>query len=357
MKNSFLPLLMLSSLLLWMACGQATLKHKLKYQSISGKTMGTTYNITYSDTIDREIQADIDQLLVEINQEVSTYIDSSVISTFNQTPEEFPLEGNLYASIFQPTNDHHFRYNFGFSKEVYRRTGGAFDPTVMPLVNYWGFGYTEKKAVTAIDSAKVDSLMSVVGLNRIKYQTSGGVNKLVKEQPEIQLDFSALAKGYAVDEVASLLNEKGVQNYLVEIGGEVVCKGKNKRKDWWSIGVSTPEEGAKIQEIFSSISLQNKAMATSGNYRNYYKVGETSYAHTINPKTGFPEKSNLLSVTVLAESCILADAYATAFMVMGLDKSYTLAAAVDGLEAYFIYSGEKGELLVKYTEGMKAFLR
>ncbi len=356
MKNSTISFLILSICLLFFSCGKTAKEHRLKYKKISGKTMGTTYNITYSDTIHRDLKPVIDQLLVEINQEVSTYIDTSIISQFNQADLDFSLQGNLYASIYQKTKDHHFRHNFGFAKEVYKTTNGAFDPTVMPLVNYWGFGYTEKRAVKDIDSVLIDSLMAVVGFDKIQYSNSGGTNKLVKENPSVQLDFSALAKGYAVDEVARLLEKQGVKNFLVEIGGEVVCKGKNKRQEWWTIGINRPEESAQLQDLFSSISLKNQAMATSGNYRNYYKVGETSYAHTINPNTGFPEKSTLLSVTVLAESCILADAYATAFMVMGLEKSLELAEEIAGLEAYLIYSGEEGVLLSKSTSGMDAFL-
>jgi len=356
MKNTILPFLILSAYLLLLSCGKTTKVHHLEYKKISGKTMGTTYNITYSDTLERDLKPSVDALLIAINQEVSTYIDTSIISIFNQADSDFSLQGNLYASIYQTTSDHHFRYNFGFAKEVYKTTNGAFDPTVMPLVNYWGFGYTEKKAVADIDSVLVDSLMKVVGFDKIRYSNSGGVNKLLKENPNVQLDFSALAKGYGVDEVARLLEKLEVKNYLVEIGGEVVCKGKNKKKKWWTIGINTPDEDAQLRDIFSSISLENKAMATSGNYRNYYKVGETSYAHTINPKTGFPEKSTLLSVTVLAESCILADAYATAFMVMGLEQSLELATELEDLEAYLIYSGDKGELLAKSTPGMNAFL-
>ncbi len=356
MKNTRLPFFLLSTCLLLLSCGETGKVHRLKYKKISGETMGTTYNITYSDTLDRDLKPSIDELLVAINQEVSTYIDTSIISQFNQSRSDLPLEGNLYASIYQKTKDHHFRHNFGFAKEIYKTTKGAFDPTVMPLVNYWGFGYTEKKAVSDIDSVLIDSLMAMVGFDKIQYRNSGGVNKLVKTNAGIQLDFSALAKGYGVDEVARLLEKKGVKNFLVEIGGEVVCKGKNKRKEWWTIGINTPEENAKLQDIFSSIILKNKAMATSGNYRNYYKVGETSYAHTINPNKGFPEKSTLLSVTVLAESCILADAYATAFMVLGLEKSLQLAEEIEDLEAYLIYSGAEGELLSKSTSGMEVFL-
>ncbi len=344
--------------LLGVACNSTeTAKHELSYKKFSGPTMGTQYNITYSDTLDRNLQKEVDELLVAINQEVSTYIDSSVISQFNQSPEPFSLEGKLYASSFESTNDFHFRNNFGFAKEVYKKTNGLFDPTVMPLVNYWGFGYTEKKAVTAIDSSIVDSLMQLVGFDKVEYQANKGVYSLHKKSPEVQVDFSALAKGYAVDELGRLLESKGVKNYLVDIGGEVRAKGKNQRGEWWRLGISLPEEGADLNAIYSTIQLPNRALATSGNYRNYYKVGETSYAHTINPRTGYPEKSTLLSASVVAESCILADAYATAFMVMGLDSALILANQLEGIEAYLIYSTEDGELAAQSTQGMEAYLQ
>lgn len=356
MKKSLLFLASLCCLSLLYTCNSPSEVTQLRYLQISGATMGTTYHITYSDTTDRDLQTGIDELLIQINQELSTYIDSSIISRFNQAETEFSLDGQLYTSIFQATKDHHFRYNYGFAREVYKSTQGAFDPTVMPLVNYWGFGYTGKKPVTQVDSLLVDSLMQQVGFEKIKYDNVGGVNKLIKEAPGIQLDFSALAKGYAVDELGAFLAQRGVKNYLVEIGGEVVCKGKNKEGEWWRIGISTPEEEAGLQEVYSTIDIKNRALATSGNYRNYHKVDSVSYAHTINPNTGFPEKSRLLSVTILAESCILADAYATAFMVMGLDKSIELAKQLDAIEAYFIYSETEGELSVKYTPGIKNYL-
>lgn len=357
MKNGFL-LLLLSSLLLGLpACDSTPATIAEKYLSITGPTMGTTYNITYSDTLERDLQKGIDALLLQINMEVSTYIDSSVISQFNQSAAPFPLEANLYASVFKPTNDHHFRYNYGLATQVYKSTNGAFDPTVMPLVNYWGFGYTEKKAVSQVDSVAIDSLMNFVGFEKIKYEKKGGVHQLVKTNPQVQLDFSALAKGYAVDEVGKYLSNKGIKNYLVEIGGEVVCRGKNSKGQWWTLGINKPKEGASLSDIFSKVSVQDRALATSGNYRNYYRVGETSYAHTINPQTGFPEKSTLLSVTILAESCILADAYATAFMVMGREKAMALANELEYLEAYFIYSGAQGELLTAASSGMSAYLK
>lgn len=356
MKKSLLFLSFLLYCTLWYACNPPSTTTEVRYHQISGATMGTTYHITYSDTIDRDLQTGIDELLLQINQELSTYIDSSVISRFNQSETDFALDGQLYTSIFQTTRDHHFRYNFGFAREVYKSTQGAFDPTVMPLVNYWGFGYTGKEPVTQVDSLLIDSLMQQVGFEKIRYENVGGTNKLVKENTGVKLDFSALAKGYAVDELGNFLSQQGVKNYLVEIGGEVVCKGKNKAGQWWRIGISTPKEEAGLQEVYSTIAIENRALATSGNYRNYYKVDGVSYAHTINPKTGFPEKSKLLSVTILAESCILADAYATAFMVMGLDKSMELAKELDAIEAYFIYRGEEGGLSVEYTPGIKNYL-
>ena len=276
MKKNALSLLI--PILLWgSACGPAEPgQHQLRYKKFSGPTMGTRYNVTYSDTLARELQPEVDQLLLDINQEVSTYIDSSVISQFNQSPDPFALEDKLYTSSFEATGDFHFRNNYGFAVEVYKKTRGLFDPTVMPLVNYWGFGYTEKKAVTAVDSVVVDSLMQLVGFDKLAYLTDQGNYRLRKSHPGIQLDFSALAKGYAVDEIGRLLESRGIRNYLVDIGGEVRTRGKNQRGDWWRLGISLPEEGADMKAIFSTVQLDNRAMATSGNYRNYYLVGEAS---------------------------------------------------------------------------------
>ena len=316
---------------------------KKHYLKVTGKTMGTYYAVTYNDPQKRNLKSGIDSLLEIINLEVSTYIDSSLISQFNKkagAKEEMIIE------------DNHFAQNLRKAREIYQETEGAFDPTVMQLVNYWGFGYSPKRAVEVVDSMRVDSIMEYVGFTKLRIkEIEGRKLSVIKPLSEIQLDFSALAKGYGVDAVGQLLEQHGIMDYLVDIGGEMVARGKNAGGGWWQVGVRTPQKGTN--EIESILSLENQAMATSGNYENFYEVNGRKYGHTINPKSGYPEISSLLSATVLTSDCMTADAYATAFMVMGLDRAFELAAETPELEACFIYGTENGELGVMYTEGLK----
>ncbi len=313
----------------------------VSYSRIQGETMGTTYSIYFANPNQLVLKSSIDSLLEVINNNVSTYIPNSTISGFNQSD---------YGVYLYRKSHKHFLENFKAANEVYRSTGGAFDPTVMPLVNYWGFGYDGRKKITKVDSLKVDSLKGLVGLNQIELTTN---LQLKKPHSGIQLDFSACAKGYGVDEVGRLLELNGINDYLVEIGREVRAKGTNDKGKTWNIGIALPKEGAAATQIQTVIPLDNGSIATSGNYQNYYEVEGIKYAHTINPGTGFPEKNQLLSASVFASECMLADAYATAFMVMGLEKSLELASTSEGVEAYFIYGDEAGGMKVKFTEGIK----
>ncbi len=314
--------------------------------------MGTTYHVSYKDTLNRDFKKDIDALLEAVNMEVSTYIDSSFISKFNRAEKELKYLNLLEKNA--SSRNKHFRINFEKANEVYRKSDGFFDPTIMPLVNYWGFGYAEKKAVEKIDSLIIDSLMHFVGLDKIeKRSLKDGSVFLIKAVSGIQLDFSALAKGYGVDVVGQLLEKNGIENYMVEIGGEVRAKGKNRNNEWWKVGINTPDEKAAINDFQSKVILKNRSLATSGNYRNYYNVNGNHYAHTINTKTGFPEKNRLLSVSIFAEDCMTADAYATACMVMGLEKAFDLVSRSKGLDGYFIYSEEDGTMMYMHTKGLE----
>ena len=315
----------------------------MAYQKISGRTMGTTYQVTYQSS--QDIKPIVEVVLKEVNAGVNHYDPNSAISKVNQTI------GSQVALDNTPINEHFFK-NLQRAKEIYATTEGAFDPTVMPLVNYWGFGYTPKKPVTQIDSFKVDSLLRLVGFDNIQLQE----NRVQKAIPTIQLDFSAIAKGYGVDQVGETLEAQGIQHYLVDIGGEVRAKGINHRGIPWQLGINTPSEAAAISDYVAVIALDNQAMATSGNYRNFYEVDGVKYAHTINPKTGYPERNTILSATVLAADCMTADGYATAFMTMGLEKAFALATAQKDIHAYFLYAKEDGTIGVRYTEGMKAFI-
>jgi len=313
-----------------------------EYLRFTGPTMGTNYNITCGPTQDTSLQRQIDQLLVDLNQELSTYIKNSTISLFNQYDQNVTLNRTRY-----------FEDNLKQSAEIYKATDGYFDPTVMPLVNYWGFGYTEKRPVTKVDSPRVDSLLQFVGFEKMTWD--GGVLKKIASH--LQLDFSAIAKGYAVDELGRFFSKVGIENYLIEIGGELVAKGHNPDGNIWNVGINVPRKDAKLNELAMAIPLNNQGMASSGNYRIFYQGDGYDYAHTINPKTGFPEKSDILSATVLASTCMLADGYATAFMAMGLDKAYELAMTTVDLEAVFLYTNESGELLEKATPDLQKLIK
>jgi thiamine biosynthesis lipoprotein len=325
------------------------------YLSFEGKTMGTYYKVTYAINNTKVEQEEIDQLLVDINKEVSTYIDTSTISKFNKAEEQLVLDAsNLYSSLDKKISGH-FMANFMAAKEIFQQSKGYFDPTVMPLVNYWGFGYTEKKPVEAIDSIIIDSLLKFVGFQKVT-MTAVEPYTIKKERAGVQLDFSAIAKGYAVDVIAKLLESYDVEHYLVDIGGELRAKGQNANAKTWTVGINVPKEDAGTTELQTAIPLKNLSIATSGNYRNFYEVNGQKFSHTINPNTGFPERSRLLSASVFTEDCMVADAFATAFMTMGLEKAYEMANTSNELEAYFIYGKEDGAMGVKYTEGLKAVL-
>lgn len=348
-------------LLLWTAACRTGEKPgaAVAYRQLTGQTMGTTYHITFRDSLERDFQAAVDSLLAAFNDEVSTYIPTSVISEFNQSATAFEMGLTLEEARALPVPAkgaaprEHFAANYAASLTYYHVSDGAFDPTVMPLVNYWGFGYTPKVKVDEADPKLVDSLKSLVGMDRVlRYEGS----TLKKAQPGVQLDFSAIAKGYGVDLVGVFLEKQGIRDYMVEIGGEVRARGKNDRGTAWTIGINTPDPEAGTGDFQVAIRLADRSLATSGNYRNFYEVDGKKYAHTINPKTGYPELSKLLSASVFAPTCTEADALATACMVMGLEKALEFIGSQDHLEAYFIFGNEDGTLEARYTEGLETFL-
>lgn len=326
------------------ACNNTT-KPVPKQLKLEGKTMGTTYHVTYTDSAGNNYQSAIDSVLVQVNQQMSTYISTSEISLFNQVSDT--ISKTMVTGGFMET--------FDIAATIHSTTGGAFDPTVMPLVNAYGFGY-EKMA--QIDSSYIDSLMGFVGFDKM-YQlwivdpvTLTEKLELRKLDPRVQLDLSAIAKGYGVDVVALLLNSYGVESYMVEIGGEVRTKGINIQGKPWSIGIDSPSESNKFNHKLKAIvQLSDKAMATSGNYRNYKEQNEVKFVHTIDPKTGWPKISNTLSVSVIANDCATADGYATAFMVIGVEKGLALADSLSNLEAYFIYVDSTSTMQTAATSG------
>ncbi len=345
-REKFIVLLILFSFVLCYGCQSDQSAPSENFINLQGKTMGTYYNVTYGDAENRNFQTSIDSLLEALNNEVSTYIPSSVISTFNQS------DNGIVLANEEKSYDH-FIKNLQVASEIYRLSDGAFDPTINPLVNYWGFGAEERAPVTAVDSMLVDSLKAFVGFDKVKLEErDNNVVFLSKSNPGVQLDFSAIAKGYGVDAVGQLLESRGVNDYLVEIGGEVVARGVNKNGETWSIGVNQPSETSRLTDFAAVLPLDNKGMATSGNYRNFYEVNGVKYSHTINPKTGFPERNDLLSATIIAENCMYADAMATACMVMGAEAAFNWVSDIQDVEAYFIYGKADGTMGDRYTAGL-----
>ncbi|MFD2200479.1 FAD:protein FMN transferase [Shivajiella indica] len=303
---------------------------------LSGNTMGTTYRIVYLDDLNRDFQESVDSLLMVFNQSLSTYIADSELSRFNQS-DSLQFELPFLLPVLKS------------SKEVHMLTQGAFDPTVGPLVNLWGFGPGGPQLK---DSVNINTMLALVDFNSIEFD-SVQVKKL---KPKMYLDFSAIAKGYGVDIVAGFLQDKGIDNMLVEIGGELVAKGTNENGELWRVGVNKPEEISKPDELYSIIALSNRAMATSGNYRNYYEAGGMKISHTIDPATGRPVRHGLLSATVIANDCMRADALATAIMVMGTEKAIELQKKNPDFEIFLIYNDENGHLKSYASEGIIPFL-
>lgn len=311
------------------------------YHKLNGKTMGTTYTIQYQGKDPEPTIFSIDSLLKFINLDVSTYDANSTITNFNKTTRDFSTEEKLHP---------HFLKNLEASKKVYQETDGFFDPTLGPIIQYWGFG-TKKNFPSKIDSAKVEKLNESTGLDNVKIEDLGDIIYFRKLNRNVQLDFSAIAKGYAVDEVANLLKRKGVENLYVEIGGELTVQGKNPEGRPWTIGVNTPDPKAPSNDIAAQF-MPKASVATSGNYRNYYEFQDQKFGHTINPKTGYPTMTNLLSATVFHESCMMADAYATGFMSMGLNKALHTATKIKDLEYLFIYIDENNSITKQHSSGV-----
>ncbi len=314
------------------------------YQRLEGQTMGTYYRVTYYDSLGRNLQGGVDSILYVVNQETSTYIDTSFISRFNQSPGGIRLrsDGGQLPS--------HFLRSYEVARQAYDISQGAFDPTVMPLVNYWGFGYTPKHQVTQVDTAEVGQLRHLVGFDKITLHL-GDSAYVSKPDPAMQLDFSACAKGHGVDAVAEWLGQQGIQHYLVDIGGESRAQGRNAEGVVWRIGINVPLEKAGLEDVSFILPLDNRAIATSGNYRNFYKIGDQTYSHTINPRTGFPERSNLLSASVIAADCATADALATICMVIGADSALVLIESLPDTEAYLLVSTPEGGQTQRSTSG------
>ena len=302
-------LIIVCGLLLLVSCAQK------EYRQNSNFVFGTIYNITYQS--DKDLQQEIETELMKVDGEFSMFNPQSTVARIN-SGDSTVERSEMFNEIYQ------------LAQTVSRETDGAFDITVAPLVNAWGFGFKHEQLPTP---EQVDSLL----------------------QLRNQMDFSAIAKGYGCDVVARLLESHGIHNYMVEIGGEVVVSGKNAKGDDWHIGITKPtDDSLSVEgEMQTVLSITDHAMATSGNYRNFYYQGGRKYAHTIDPRTGYPVQHSLLSATVLADNCATADAYATSFMVLGVEGAKAVLARHPELMAYLIYSDESGNYVVWYSPKLK----
>ena len=306
---------------------------------IEGSAQGTTYHITFIPSNIPIVKSEIDSVLYSLDMSLSTYKPESIISRINKNENDVLV-------------DEYFEKVFNKSIEVSEKTNGYFDITVAPVINAWGFGFTKKSTVT---KSLIDSLLQFVGYQNLRLE-----NKQIKKtMPPVMLDFNAIAQGFSVDVLAAFLESNGVVNYMVELGGEVIAKGKKKNGAYWKIGIDRPVDSLSNDRMLqAAVDLADKAVATSGNYRKFYEEDGQRYSHIIDPHTGYPAKNNLLSVSVFAEDCMTADAYATAFMVMGLEKSLLFLKENKSLEleAFFVFD-EKGVLKTHTTELLKKWIK
>ena len=311
-----------------------------KRTEINGTAQGTYYYISYYNTEGYNYKEEIDSILDAYNQSVSTYEENSVINRFNRNKDKI-----IPDSIF--------RQNLELSMKIAKLTNGAFDPTVAPLVDAWGFG-TEKEQ--NLDSNHLDSLRQLIGYQKINIDDQ----KVRKTNPRVKINFNAIAKGFSVDLIGNYLKSKGIQSYLVDIGGEVKAKGKKPGGDKWTVGIEKPAENkADKRKVHTILEIEDMAVATSGSYRQYYEKDGTKYSHTINPKTGNPVKHNLLSASVVTNKCGKADAFATAFMVMGKNKTLEFIKQNPqlNLEVMLIYADEDGNYQTETSSGFKKYIR
>lgn len=302
------------------------------YQKSADKVFGTFYHITYR--CDSDLTQSIKAELAKVDQSLSPFNEHSVITAVNRN-QDVVLD-SMFLEVYQK------------AMQISRETDGAFDITVAPLVNAWGFGFKNGSQPSA---SQVDSLKQIVGYQKVSLVDG----KIHKQDPRMMLDCSAIAKGYGCDAVARLLRSRGIKDFMVEIGGEVVTSGVSEKQQPWTIGVTKPTDDSLSvgNELQTILSVTDKAMATSGNYRNFYYKGGKKFAHTIDPKTGYPVQHSILSATVLADECAIADAYATSFMVMGLEGAKAVLQRHPELMAYFIYSDEKGDNAVWFSPSLR----
>lgn len=310
-------------------------KDSMQKIQFTGSAQGTYYAITYFDRSARDFQSDLDSILSAFDQSVSVYQSTSIVSKVNRN-ENTEL-------------DDWFVGNFELSQRISEETGGSFDITIGPVANVWGFGTFEKP--DSIDKTKIDSASQFVGFHRIQIEKG----RIVKDNEHIQLNFNAVAQGYAVDVMGKYLESKDIKNYLIDLGGEIFAKGRKPDGEKWKIGIEIPEENKEDRFYNQIISIEDEAVATSGNYRKYYEIDGVKYAHSLDPKTGYPVRHSLLSTTVIAPSAAEADAYSTAFMIMGVEKALEFAKERPNLKVYLMYD-EGGEIKTAMSRNFEAYI-
>src|SRR5664280_394151 len=330
---------LLSVFLLIVILNSGCRKSKPVFENFIGFAQGSTYSVVYENVkkIDQgEMRQKVDKILTDFDKSLSIYNDSSILSRINRNEDAVP--------------DSFFTEAYRKSVLVNQMTDGAFDITVGPLVRAWGFGPDAHKSFT---EAEHDSLMKLIGMNKISLING----RLIKSDPHICLDFNAIAQGYSVDVICRFFDSLGIKNYLVEIGGEVRAKGK-KAGNLWRIGIDKPVDnnltpGESLQSIFK---MTDKAISTSGNYRKFYIENGVKYSHEIDPKTGHPVKNNLLSASIIADDCTMADGVATACMVFATEKTIEFLGNHPEFEGYLVYSDEKGNFKTWASEKLKKYL-
>ncbi|MEC9274625.1 MAG: FAD:protein FMN transferase [Candidatus Neomarinimicrobiota bacterium] len=313
--------------------------HQIK---LSGFTMGTTYNIkiildNLSVQYKNKLSGQIDSILISINQQMSTYLYDSEISTFNNNESTAP---------FKISNE--FSYVVGRALHWAKTTEGAFDITLVPLLYLWGFGPGQKGGLKDVfpDEKIINNRKIHMGYDKLTINN----NFLQKKDPFIKIDLNAIAKGFGVDAICNFLNSKGINNYMVEIGGEVRCVGYNQNKKSWMIAIENPENNNKIKW---AVSLKDVSMATSGDYRNYYEIDNERYSHEIDPRSGYPAQTNIASATVVAPNCVDADALATTLIILGIEKAIQLIENTNDTEAFLIIRKDKDSYETIKSSGMK----
>jgi thiamine biosynthesis lipoprotein len=311
-----------------------------KQFEFSGKTMGTTYHVKFVAEYlqnTKMLKDEIDMRLDEINKSMSTFIKDSEISRFNalQTVgEKFRISDDFYNVMI-------------VAKKIYEETGGAWDGTVKPLVDLWGFGKSENKHIIP-EKTQIAALLSDIGFNNIEIFAD---HYLAKKNPSITLDLASIAKGYGVDQVAALIRANDINNFLVEIGGEVFAAGLRKDGKKWRIGINRPQKNAPVDQVYKVVDLQDKGFATSGDYRNYFEVNQKRFSHIIDPNNGYPVDNGVVSVSIIANTCTFADGLATAVMVLGDKKGLDLVNRLDNTECFIVTQNKDGVLIDHYSKG------